>query len=178
MLRVSQFESNIGGGVLTLNPRVFIILRTAMTATMGLFDVGGGRRKMKQLIPLLLTVLLCMAAACTAQEPHRAGAQTAAQAPPEADPVQDRVPAAGATNATDFTSGQVLVRFRDGIEPEEIERIAKQAGLRILRAVSPDRLYLMGITDGSPVENMLERLKGFPEIVYAEPNHPRTLKRN
>jgi hypothetical protein len=36
----------------------------------------------------------------------------------------------------------------------------------------------MEIIDGSSVEDMLERLKRYAEIVYAEPNHPKTLKKN
>jgi hypothetical protein len=70
------------------------------------------------------------------------------------------------------------VRFRNGIEAKEVERIRSEAGLQILKVASAPDLYLMKITDGCEVEDMLVRLKKYPEIVYAEPNYVRTLKEN
>lgn len=150
---------------------------TAVTAR--LVKIGGDPREMKRRIGiLLLTALLVMAAGCAAQEQPPARGNPAVPDTHETDAGGKRMPSAGASSLTLGGAGQVLVRFQDGIETREIERIQKEAGLRALQALSPPRLYLMEIIDGSSVEDMLERLKRYAEIVYAEPNHPKTLKKN
>lgn len=153
------------------------IKTTAVTAR--LVKIGGDPREMKRRIKiLLLTSLLFMAAGCAAQEQPPARGNPAVPDTHETDPGGKRMPSAGASSLTSGGAGQVLVRFQDGIETKEIDRIQKEAGLRTLQAISPPRLYLMEIIDGSSVEDMLERLKRYAEIVYAEPNHPKTLKKN
>jgi hypothetical protein len=144
-----------------------------------LVEIGGDPREMKRRIGiLLLTALLVMAAGCAVQEQPPARGNPAVPDTHETDAGGKRMPSAGASSLTLGGAGQVLVRFQDGIETREIERIQKEAGLRALQALSPPRLYLMEIIDGSSVEDMLERLKRYAEIVYAEPNHPKTLKKN
>lgn len=71
---------------------------------------------------------------------------------------------------------QVLVRFREGTDQGEIQRIQGEAGVRILKAVSGKNLFLMKIMDGSSVADAIRRLKTYPEILYAEPNYGRGLK--
>ena len=71
---------------------------------------------------------------------------------------------------------QVLVHFREGTDPSEIERIQGEAGVRILKAVSGKNLFLMKIMDGSSVEDAIRRLKAYPEVLYSEPNTTRSLK--
>jgi hypothetical protein len=71
---------------------------------------------------------------------------------------------------------QVLVRFREGTDPSEIQRIQGEAGVRILKAVSGKNLFLMKIMDGSAVEDAIKRLKTYPEVLYSEPNYTRSLK--
>jgi hypothetical protein len=80
--------------------------------------------------------------------------------------------------AHEMSPGQLLVRFREGADPSVIERIQGEAGVRILKAVSGNSLYLMKIVDGSSVEDAVRRLKAHPEILYAEPNYTRGLKGN
>ena len=80
--------------------------------------------------------------------------------------------------AHEMVPGQVLVRFREGTDPRAIERIQGEAGVRMLKAVSGNSLYLMKIVDGSSVEDAVRRLKIYPEILYAEPNYTRGLKGN
>ena len=71
---------------------------------------------------------------------------------------------------------QVLVRFREGIDQSEIQRIQRETGVQILKAVSNNNLFLMKIMDGSSVEDAIRRLKAYSEILYAEPNYGRGLK--
>jgi hypothetical protein len=68
------------------------------------------------------------------------------------------------------------VRFREGIDQGEIQRIQRETGVQILKAVSNNNLFLMKIMDGSSVEDAIRRLKAYPEILYAEPNYGRGLK--
>ena len=128
----------------------------------------------KQLFYLLL---LTIAVACTAPEP--------------AEPVRSsrdggyasqsgNVNRMGVTDkpAHEMVPSQILVRLREGTEPSAIERIQGEAGVRILKAVSGNTLFLMKIMDGSSIEDAIRRLKAYPEILYAEPNYDRGLKDN
>jgi hypothetical protein len=80
------------------------------------------------------------------------------------------------TPAAEMVPNQVLVRFREGIDQGEIQRIQRETGVQILKAVSNNNLFLMKIMDGSSVEDAIRRLKAYPEILYAEPNYGRGLK--
>jgi len=60
------------------------------------------------------------------------------------------------------------VRFREGADPSAIERIQGEAGVRILKAVSGNSLYLMKIMDGSSVEDALDASRPIPK--FSMPN--------
>ena len=81
-------------------------------------------------------------------------------------------------SAQAMVPNQVLVRFREGTDQGEIQRIQRETGVQILKAVSNNNLFLMKIMNGSSVEDAIRRLKGYPEILYAEPNYGRGLKDN
>jgi hypothetical protein len=80
--------------------------------------------------------------------------------------------------AQKIVPNQILVRFREGTDRSEIEHIQVEAGVRIIKAVFGNTLFLMKIMDGSSVEDAIRRLKGYPEILYAEPNYGRGIKDN
>ncbi len=124
---------------------------------------------------LFCLLLLAIAVACSVQEqaaPARLSAVGGYSSPDgnlkrmgmSNQPAQEKVP------------DQVLVQFREGTDPGNIQRIQNAAGVRILKAVSGRSLFLMKIVDGSSVENAIQRLEAYPEILYAEPNYSRTLK--
>jgi hypothetical protein len=81
-------------------------------------------------------------------------------------------------SAQAIVPNQVLVRFREGTDQEEIQRVQRETGVQILKAVSNNNLFIMKIMNGSSVEDAIRRLKGYPEILYAEPNYGRVLKDN
>jgi hypothetical protein len=81
-------------------------------------------------------------------------------------------------SAQAMVPNQVLVRFREGTDQGEIQRIQRETGVQILKAVSNNNLFLMKIMNGSSVEDAIRRLKAYPEILYAEPNYGRGLKDN
>lgn len=136
-------------------------------------------RPMKRLNWILIPmVLLYTLSACVVQEPREAQVNREALRVQADNSGQNAMSSRDATRAAPRARGQLLVRFQDGTEAGEIQRIQQAAGLRVLKLVSPPRLYLMEITDGSAVDDMLERLKQYSEIVHAEPNYVRTLKEN
>jgi hypothetical protein len=73
-----------------------------------------------------------------------------------------------------YAPAQVLVRFKEGTQPQEIEAIQRELHLQTLRIVSKPNLYLMKILDGFSVQEIVSRLKGFKAVEYAEPNYMRT----
>jgi hypothetical protein len=134
---------------------------------------------MKRLIRIMIPIaIFFMVAACASQEQNEAKERSEVRSMHAAGTGENRMTSDGATTGRPYVPSQILVRFRNGIESKEVERIQSEAGLQTLKVVSAPDLYLMKITDGSAVEDMLVRLKKYPEIVYAEPNYVRTLKGN
>jgi hypothetical protein len=75
-----------------------------------------------------------------------------------------------------YAAGEILVKFREGTDEGTMARIQKAAHLETIRVISTPNLYLMKIVDGSQVEEMVERLRRYPEVVYAEPNYVRRIQ--
>ena len=72
--------------------------------------------------------------------------------------------------SSSYAPGQILVRFKDGVDKQAVESIQRALFLKTIRVVSRPNLFLMRIMDESSVEAVIERLKDFPEVAYAEPN--------
>jgi hypothetical protein len=66
---------------------------------------------------------------------------------------------------------EVLVKFKPGTDADTIARIRAALNLEIIRKFSSPNLFLMKITDGSPVEAVIEQLKTNEAVKYAEPNY-------
>lgn len=75
-----------------------------------------------------------------------------------------------------YAPGEVLVKFREGTDEGTMARIQQEAHLETIRVVSSPNLYLMKIVDGTPVEEMVERLRRYGEVAYAEPNYVRRIQ--
>jgi hypothetical protein len=123
-----------------------------------------------------LVLAFCAAlAACVAQAPPESPRPSSA---PE-QPLQTgevRIESTRAPSPPAMAANQLLVKFRDGTDAATIERIGREAGLRVIKVVSPPYLFLMSIADGSSVDSAMARLKAYPEVLYAEPNYTRSLK--
>ena len=119
-----------------------------------------------------------MVAACGFQDQRGAAAASEAGAPPKPVLGEERMRSTNTQSSQPYAPGEVLVKFRNGIDEAQIERLQRETGLQPIKVVSAPYLYLMKITDGSAVEDMLVRLKQYPEIVYAEPNYTRSVKGN
>jgi hypothetical protein len=66
---------------------------------------------------------------------------------------------------------QILVKFKSAADADTIERIRAALNLKTMRKFSSPNLFLMKITDGSPVEAVIEKLKTYEAVKYAEPNY-------
>ena len=75
-----------------------------------------------------------------------------------------------------YVPGQVLVKFKDGVDEQAIQTIKEALSLETIRVVRRPSLYLMRIVDESSVEAVIERLRDFPEVSYAEPNYRVTVQ--
>jgi len=70
-----------------------------------------------------------------------------------------------------YVLNEVLVKFKPGANRDAIERIRAALNLEIIRKFSSPNLFLMKITDGSSVEAVIEQLKTYEAVKYAEPNY-------
>ena len=77
-------------------------------------------------------------------------------------PVKQRFP---------YAPDQVLVKFSPETEDEAIMRIQQELKLQTVRKYSSPNLFLMRITDGAAVTATIERLEGYENVEYAEPNY-------
>jgi hypothetical protein len=66
---------------------------------------------------------------------------------------------------------EVLVKFKPDTLPEIIESIRVEFQLETVRKFRSSNLFLMKITDGTPVETIIQKLKTYPDVEYAEPNY-------
>ena len=74
-----------------------------------------------------------------------------------------------------YKPGEVLVKFKDDTSKESIEKIQQDLPLKTVRIVSHPNLYLMKIMDDSSVESIIQELKRYDAVRYAEPNYIRKI---
>ena len=70
-----------------------------------------------------------------------------------------------------YVLDEVLVKFKSGTDAQTIEHIRAALKLETMRKFSSPNLFLMKITDGSRVEAVIEQLKTYQAVKYAEPNY-------
>ena len=70
-----------------------------------------------------------------------------------------------------YVVDEVLVKFKSGTDADTVNRIQMGLNLKTMRQFSSPNLFLMKITDGSPVESVIKQLKTYEAVKYAEPNY-------
>ena len=70
-----------------------------------------------------------------------------------------------------YVPDEVLVKFKADTDAETVERIRAAMNLETIRKFSSPNLFLMKITDGSSVDAVIEQLKTYEAVKYAEPNY-------
>jgi hypothetical protein len=130
---------------------------------------------MRFTITLQLLVIFFLTISCADRHPE---AQEKAASHPQAIEIQGSdQPKLSPTGGEikNYVPGEILVKFRDGTTDQIKEAIQKEVHLETIRIVSKPNLYLMRILDDFPVESVIERLRKFKEVKYAEPNYIRTI---
>jgi hypothetical protein len=117
-----------------------------------------------------MTILLVLAVACAGQ-----GSGTAGGGDGGSRTVDKKINVTG-DGERRYAPGQVLVKFRDGTDAGTIARIQRELNLETVRVVSSPNLFLMRIVDQTSVEETVQRLQGYGEVVYAEPNYGRRIQ--
>ena len=77
----------------------------------------------------------------------------------------------------DYMEGEVLVKFRSGVNRAEVEKIIGGLDVEIIKVVSAPNLYLLKILSDSTVPEIIERLRQFEGVEYSEPNYIRYIHR-
>lgn len=69
--------------------------------------------------------------------------------------------------------GEILVKFKPGINEERVREIAQREGLVIIKVVTPPSLYLFKARDAglALINQRISDLRKYEEIEYAEPNY-------
>jgi hypothetical protein len=70
-----------------------------------------------------------------------------------------------------YVPHEVLVKFNPDTNPQTIARIQTELKLEKVREFRSPKLFLMKITDGTGVAAIIEKLKTYEEVKYAEPNY-------
>lgn len=78
--------------------------------------------------------------------------------------------AATTPDAANVVPGEVIVQFHPGTSTRRIEEVVEATGTRIAKHLGMPLVYLLRFSGGIPVEEMVQRLKSYPEVRHVEPN--------
>lgn len=67
-------------------------------------------------------------------------------------------------------SSDILVKFKPGTDIETIKKIQDELGLVTVRVLNTQDLYLMKVTGKRLVKKIIDDLKEYDEVLYAEPD--------
>jgi Fervidolysin N-terminal prodomain len=118
-----------------------------------------------------VAILVVLAVACAGQ-----GSGTGRGGDGESLTVVDRKIGVTGERERRYAPGEVLVKFRDGTDAGTIARIQREVHLETVRVVSSPNLFLMRIVDQTSVEETVQRLQMYDEVVLAEPNYVRRIQ--
>ena len=117
-----------------------------------------------------MAILLVLAVACAGQ-----GSGPGREGDGEIQTIERKLGVTG-EGERHYAAGEVLVRFRDGTDAGTIASIQREVHLETVRVVSSPNLFLMKIVGGISVEETVQRLQRYREVVYAEPNYVRRIQ--
>lgn len=105
-------------------------------------------------------------------DPQKPGGQTTS---PNIQAIDRHPILSSGKQGQNYVEGQVIVKFREGTGKDAIEAMMRELHLEIIRTFSRPNLYLMRIPDKTDVKGIVERLKTYPAVEYAEPNFKVTI---
>ena len=131
---------------------------------------------MRGIFAYQLLIILIVGISCSNRSPEAQEDLTSHQQRPEIlSSDRPKLSPAGDEN-NNYVPGEILVKFKEGTTDQVIESIQKELHLETVRVVSEPDLYLMKILNTSSVVSMVERLRHYREVQYAEPNYIRTIQ--
>jgi hypothetical protein len=72
--------------------------------------------------------------------------------------------------------GEVIVKFKRGVDERAIEAIKRQLKLTTIPVVPRINVHRMRFQGNFPVQEIIKRLQGLAEVEYAEPHYIVTFK--
>jgi len=131
---------------------------------------------MKTMIVVKYIILLLAVFSCVQSDP--AGKKVLKNAPQSGEITikENAHPEPSPGQRPSYVPGQVLVKFKDGVDEQSIQTIKEALSLESIRVVRRPNLFLMRIVSESSVEAVIERLRDFSEVSYAEPNYRVTVQ--
>jgi len=76
-----------------------------------------------------------------------------------------------------YIPDEILVRFRADTDEKSIRVIQEELHLQTIQTFPLPKLYLMKILSNSTVKKTMEKLFGYEQVLYAEPNYVHQLNR-
>ena len=76
-----------------------------------------------------------------------------------------------ALDQREYVPGEVLVRFRPGVDAGDRTRVLRATGSSVKEVLPLAGLRLVQVAAGTTVEQAVDALERRPEVLYAEPNH-------
>lgn len=87
----------------------------------------------------------------------------------DAAPVKSAVAGEG-PRTSQYAPGEVIVQFRAGTSADRVGEIVNATGMRIDKSLGSPLVYLLRYSGEIPIDEMIQRLKSYPEVRNAEPN--------
>lgn len=73
--------------------------------------------------------------------------------------------------AQNYVQGELIVKFKDGISESRIAEINNHVGTKVKDRILSGRIYILKITSGAPVEDVVKTYEKYPEVKFAGPNY-------
>jgi general secretion pathway protein D len=70
-----------------------------------------------------------------------------------------------------YSKGELLVKFRDGLQENRISEILSAEGASIISEMKPKGLYLIKLKKEQDVREAVKKFNTYEEVEYAEPNY-------
>lgn len=70
-----------------------------------------------------------------------------------------------------YVEGEMLVKFKDGVTPEQIAAFNAETGCKIADTVAGLGIYRLRLPEGVDVPEMVARYQASELVAFAEPNH-------
>jgi hypothetical protein len=81
-------------------------------------------------------------------------------------------PGGAAPAGRDHVAGEILIKFKRGTSPQQIDQFNLENGTRVIGRLDlgEDRIYRLAIPEGVEVPDLATAFSALPQVEYAEPN--------